>query len=565
MRRRPAPALLLAAIVPLLGVAGCGSKPKPEPEGSAAVTPTPTPMPHTPPDKAGDTTAGTTPPAGNPLPPPKPSGEVVPPKAPGATDPMRPGGTTFPPFPPAPPPDTTPRPKDPPTAGMNPQVPPQPPKDPLAKDPPKEPKKEFEWPTALYGKGMNDFIREAMDADPAIREFAMRTLPGFGPAARREAAKVVLNRMEKETDPGVRAAAYEAAAAFATMGKDGRGREIGFEDETDTKEAIRLLYNAADQGLRGGGTRLHAIQTLAAFGPKAEVAVSFLTGQNISSDSAYETRRALAVTLGVIGSDDQNVPNVKALNCLLNTLIHDPSAAVRLAAFQSVVSLGPPQMPPAPGAPAKPPPKIDEKLTAGYVASIKKRLQPAPKPAVGLVEKDRQVEIFARLALMRLDAKEITDENLDGITKYLDSATDSSGVRQQALGALAALGPGAERRINNVVKAMKGEDLAVAFAAVNTLAAMGKLAKPAVEQMEAFEKELLKQRDQKWADKQKEPEFQKQLASLNLKPEAVPKFLIELRDSMPEEQLRKQIVAAIAYIQTGQLPGAAPMPMETKP
>jgi len=54
-------------------------------------------------------------------------------------------------------------------------------------------------------------------------------------------------------------------------------------------------------------------------------------------EPAYETRRAIASTLGAIAYNKDAGPSPKALHCLTDVLIKDRSAAVRLAAFQSIV------------------------------------------------------------------------------------------------------------------------------------------------------------------------------------------------------------------------------------
>ena len=565
MRRRTA-AVLLAVLA--LALSGCGSKPAPAPPDEYAAAP----GPNTTPPPAAGSGQPPTPPAtpDNKMPDNKTPDNKTPggPAAPSGLfptfNPMAGGGNPAFPMPPGtgvpgspmPPAGGNPAPPAMPPAGGN----PPPGMPPPGKDPePKEPK----WADSINGRPLSDYVRDAGDPDPAIREIALRTIPQFGPPARKEAAKIIIARMDfvKELDPGVRAAAFEAAGALITMGKDGRGREIGFDSDADTKEAIRLLFNAADQGLRGGPTRLHAIQTLAQFGPKAEAAIPYLVGGNVSGDPAYQTRAALATALGMIAFDEATGPSVRALNCLVHTLIGDNSAAVRMAAYQSLVQLGPPWEPPMPGAApagpavagAKPPPRLNKKLTAEYVVTLKRRLVAAAKPIppakespTGLVERDKQVEIYTRLALMRLEPEEINDENLGRIAKYINDG--ETGVRLQALNAINMMGEAGARRIDDVVKALGVDDLIVTAAAINTLGSMGAAGKPAVEFLDRLEKELAKAREQKWAEKLNDPEFKKAVSSLSLKPDELPKFYDNLRENMPEEQVRKQAAACIKYI-----------------
>ena len=412
--------------------------------------------------------------------------------------------------PPAPKPEEPPKPKDistpiPPPFTLPPPPPPvipQPGPMPMAKDPPNvplpgigpppmpkeqpklDPNKPFEYPTAIYGRPLAEYIRDCNDPDPAIREQGLRTIPNFGPAGRTAGTKVVIQRMNgaNETDPGVRAAAFEAVGAFAAFSPDGN-----LETDADTTEAIRILVLSLDAG---GATRLHAVNTLASFGPRANSAISALIGQNLTKlERAYETRRSVANTLGAISMVKDAGPSERSLHCLTDVMVHDPSAAVRLAAYQSIVLLGPPLLPLAAG--EKGPAKPNAKAVEVFVKSIKLRLLPyKAEPGTkqkdsptGLMERDRQVEIFTRLALMRLELKEQTDENLAGISKYVTQPGDS-GPKLQALGALQFMGAAAAKRINDVCKALEDEDTNVVLAAATTLVAMGTEGKPAIEFLE---------------------------------------------------------------------------------
>jgi HEAT repeat protein len=384
-----------------------------------------------------------------------------------------------------------PVPKDPQAPSPSPKnpspfVPPPVPDKPKDPEPPKkDPEKAFEWPTQYLGRPMSEYIKEISDSDPVIREMALRALPNFGPNAREPATKVVLRHMDFvfERDPGVRAAAFEAIAALSRYNKSG---EFGLESDADTKEAIRLLATAAD---RGGATRLHAIQTLASFGQKAESAVQFLVGQNMTVlEPAYQTRAAIATTLGAIGYEKDKGPNHQVLQCLVNVLIKDPSAAVRLAAYQSIVILGPPMMAaPAKAGGGKATLKVDDKAVAALLKTIRSRLLPfKAEPGAkekdsptGLMERNEQVEIYARFTLMRFDNKEGLDENLTGIAKYLKNG--NSGVKNQALTALGIMGEFASRKISDVVAVLEDEDPNVVQMAVSVLVAMGPEAKPAIE------------------------------------------------------------------------------------
>jgi HEAT repeat protein len=369
----------------------------------------------------------------------------------------------------------------------------------------KEPKKEFEWPTSVNGRPMSEHIKDVSNSDPAIREGALRALPEFGPNAREPATKIVMFHMQliNEKDPGVRAAAIQAIGTFALFSPDG-----GLLKDADTKEAVRLLCLTADQG---GASRLHAVNTLASFGYKGASAIEYLVGLNMTEkEPAYETRRAVATTLGSIAGNKDHGPSPRALHALTDVLIKDKSAAVRLAAFQSVVALGPPHSS-AVGQP-KSAIKYDTKAIEGYVKNIKTRLLPYkaevgtkdPDSETGLVERNPQVEIFARLALMRLDpTNEINDENLNAIAKYITKG-NNSGPKIQALSALSYLHERASKKINDVVRALEDEDPYVVTNAVYTLVAMGDEGKPAIEFLEKLKLRGSKKGEEKPKDMPKE-------------------------------------------------------------
>lgn len=501
--RRPTAALFAA-----LGVAaGCGKDAPVEP----AAAPDPAPA-------AARTAAGPRPDnpfappvVVNPNGPPPPAAKEQPPAPKPA--PAAPPFVVYNPKPadPAPAQVPTAKPADPPAESTGPApappVLPAPPPPPAKPPEPKEKTigstKVIDWPTEIGGKKPADYVKDLTDLDPYIRQFALRALPNFGPSVRKEPglAKGILARMDylKELDPGVRAAAFEAAGA------------IGFEDARDFDEAVRLLFVTADQGAKGGASRLYAVNALTTVGPRAFKAVPFLIG-GPAEDPAYETRAAVATCLGAVAAQEGTGPSPKALTCLAEKLAHDRSAAVRLAAMQSLVVLGPPMAPRPtlpPGSPPLPPndprmaPKRDEAATAALTASIRRRLVPAKGDkggATGLVEKDPQVEVFARLALMRFDPKEADDANLSGITKYLAAGTDT-GIKLVALNALTTLGgEPAARKVDDVVKALGDEHPSVAAAAATALVAMGDRAKGAIPALEKLkDRPGTKEEKEQWA------------------------------------------------------------------
>jgi len=412
----------------------------------------------------------------------------------------------------------------------------------------KDPNKpqEFKWPTQIGGKGVKDWLKDATEnPDPAIREFALKTLPNFGPSARKECSKALLHQMKVEIDPGVRLTVYTIVGT------------LGVED-AELKDTITHLANVVDNGLAGGMSRLRAIQTLAMFGPKAEGAVGKLTGV-ACSDPAYETRRTLASTLAQVGFNEKSGPNILALKKLAGTFSHDKSAAVRMEALQSLVLLGPPWADKSPGKGVPGP--INWKAAGDVAVEMRKRL--VVTKTRGIVEQDKQLEIWCRVVLMRFDQKELdTEEHLNAIVKNLDD-TSELGPKLQALQALALFGERAGTQVDKVVPLLTNEDPVIMTGVLTTLAAMGVKGEPALDKLEKTEKFWAEKREKR----QKDEDFRKVVA--NLKPEEIKRVI----ESLNEEQMRLAVANTIKFIKDskpgkpgGDMAAAAPPgPGDKKP
>ena len=350
-----------------------------------------------------------------------------------------------------------------PPAGAQPKKEPEK-KEPEKKEQPKQP--EIKWPTEINGKDIKAIMKDMEDPDPTVREFAVQVLPNFGPPAQKGAAsKLLLKRMTTEPDPSVKMAVYNSVGL------------VHFEDTADVKTAVRILSEVVDQGQRGGLSRLRAIQALAMLGPKAEGGITALTGTAIT-DPSYQTRQSIANALGRVGFNEETGPNMKAMRALAGPLAKDSSAAVRTEALQALMLLGPPWAG-VMKAGAKQPPPIDTKNAEVITTFMRERIGD-PKTKKPTLEKDKQVEIWARLVLMRFDPTEVNDVNLDAFAAYLSG--NDIGVKLQALQAIGLLGESAAKKINSVVGVLndKGLPRAVTVTTINVLMAMGAGAKPAV-------------------------------------------------------------------------------------
>ena len=343
-------------------------------------------------------------------------------------------------------------------------------KEPDKKEEPKIP--EIKWPETVNGKDLPTILKDVEDPDPVLREFGARSLPQFGPpAAEANISKLLIRRMQVEKDPGVKAAVYSAVGG------------IQFKNEADNKEAMRLLVIAVDGASPGSSLRLAAVQAIGQFGSKGSESIITLTGVAMN-DPSYGTRQNIANALGRVGFHDTAGPNMRALTALADKLARDESAAVRMEALQALMMLGPPWAGPKPKD-AKMPPPIDT-VNAGKIIQFMRARVGDPKLKIPAPEKDKQVEIWARLVLMRFDPKEINDENLDAITRYLTGADD--GVKLQALQALGLVGEGASKKLNDVLRLLDDPKAPyqVTVHAIQVMAAMGAGAKPALPDLGKF-------------------------------------------------------------------------------
>ena len=96
---------------------------------------------------------------------------------------------------------------------------------------------------------------------------------------------------------------------------------------------------------------------------------------------------------------------------------------------------------------------------------------------------------------MRLEPKEITDENLTPIARMIVAGDQAA--KLHAINALALLGEKAEKKLDDLVAALKDGDINVVDAAIRALATLGDVAKPALP-------ELQKLKDRPWSKAEKE-------------------------------------------------------------
>ncbi len=299
------------------------------------------------------------------------------------------------------------------------------------KDKDKDPKKEMgSFPTEIAGKDIKTYDKEMRSTDPAVRQAAVRTLPYFGPPARKYTTVLIyFLSATNEPDASVRA---DAATALGSIGFDEKDAK-GFQ------EGMTALGKMILDEQRP--VRLHAISALANFGPYAKSGITSLTAA-LRDTSSWEVRKAAAEALGRVGLDPMAGPDAAVMKALTASLA-DKSSPVRLAVILALKDLGKSPRP------------------AEVTAEIK-ALEAC------IADSDKIVGIWARTLLMFLDEKTyLNEKTLTVLSKHLDD-TDLR-VRIQAAYALGNLGAKARSKVQDVIAATKDKEPNFAVAAISML------------------------------------------------------------------------------------------------
>jgi HEAT repeat protein len=294
----------------------------------------------------------------------------------------------------------------------------------VAKDSPKE----------IDKKDLKAWLTSATsDPDAAVREVSLMTIPNFPPVeVRKLCTKPLLKRIDSggEPDPGVKLVVLDLIGS------------LGIEDAGDLKEALRLLNNYAN-GDFGSVARLHALQAIAKFGPKAHgLATGLANSGLVIKDGSFEVRRSAAQTLGQIGFTEKDGPIFAVQKALATNMVRDNCLPVRLEALQSLFIMGPAWGEVAKGAQKGAPPPIDDKAAQEIVDVIKKRLTGANR------ETNVQAELWCRLVIVRFGTQEDLPDQVNGIANHLKGPEDA--VKYQSLIALRLLGGNAQPKIQDI-------------------------------------------------------------------------------------------------------------------
>ena len=337
--------------------------------------------------------------------------------------------------------------------GMNPGVgmPPVTPVPPVA--PPPEKKDNIKWPTDYYGKTLEVIVKEMRThPDPAVREAAVRALPGFGPKAREVGGNDLVDVMTKELDWNVKMAAISVGPTIL----------VGYAKAPDTMQANGLTMIVNFLTHQEMHVRFDAVGVVSSIGPyirKAQPVVVQKLIARARETSAWQMRRAAVVALGSVGQGFQTgespemrePPDAQVVTALLDIVRGDPCAAVRREAISSLIGLGPVG-------------PIQQKLWKASLDNVFK----------SNFEKDKSVLLWARVLLIRNspDGLKGNEAHLDAIAKTLE-VVEPAG-RLEACSAIGVLGEDAKSKLGNLIDVINNakEEPEVVVAAITAAVAI---------------------------------------------------------------------------------------------
>jgi HEAT repeat protein len=315
-------------------------------------------------------------------------------------------------------------------------------KDPKV-DPKKEAAKEPEWPKKILGKNLDQWVKEMVplnQKDASMRDFAIKTVPLFGPDARKAASKNLIEALRNDPDINVKLTAISTVPL------------LGFDDR-DMDDGLNALIAFIRVGTTASNhTRYEVTMALANCGPIAKRAIESLVATTLRDSSSWQNRKAACYALGRLGlptplppdpiakKDDppkMSGPDLAAVRALADRLmLPDSSHQVRREAVQSLLLLGPPQNEPA-------------------WKHLREALTKASNDKV-----DPSTQIWARVCFIRteLDLIKSGDANLRAVVKFADH--EEATVRLEAIQALGTIGNEAKSELGRLINLATDPSLA---------------------------------------------------------------------------------------------------------
>lgn len=333
----------------------------------------------------------------------------------------------------------------------------QAPKD---KDKEKEkPKSETPDPSI---KPLAKWVADIRSPDISVRQQAIQTVVGFGPASKEAVPNLILAL--RDFDASVKGDAAAALGMIAAMDK-----AVG---DDDLPKIITALTDRLGATEHQRTVRLQAVLALAQMGPKAKTAIPALTNPAVAKDGeSWHLRKAVCYALGRIALDPKSGPDSRAISTLLSAL-SDPAGPVRLESVMALSALGLPK-----------PAELEAEKKA-----LERVLQADP---------DKNVSIWARVLLIFLDDRNATTKNLAilvTLAKDPDVKIRAAAVR--AMGTLGAANPKSypellakvRGHVPDLIYSLNDRELEVVLMAISSLAMMAENANAQV--MPTLEKQF---------------------------------------------------------------------------
>jgi HEAT repeat protein len=310
-----------------------------------------------------------------------------------------------------------------------------------------------EWPKEIDGKDLKGWLVELKESpDGAIREQAVKIIPQFGPSARKEALNTFVTVLGRETDPGVRVNIIILLGSIAP------------DDAVEGRKVVEPLKNLLANSANGSPMRLYSARALTNLAAYAQDTLPQYKAA--SEDNSWETRLAVAQAMGVIFRpvDEKKGPNLGALDLLKDRLKTEKSAAVRMELVQSLLVLGPP---------AFKDPMEYPKVVGPYFKAVTDHMK---------VEKDKAIQVWLYMLLMRYDGSQLTDTTIKKIADHV--VGPEIPARVAALRALGLLDERAKPYIPTMLDAVKLDEPTTKLEALNALSALRTNAREAIPELE---------------------------------------------------------------------------------
>lgn len=310
--------------------------------------------------------------------------------------------------------------------------------DPKVKEEPKKP----EWPKKILNKGLDQWVREMLVAnqkDASMRDHAIRTLPLFGPDARKAASKNLIQVLSSDPDINVK------LTAIATV------PILGFDDgDMDAGLNALVAFIKPQVSTASNHTRYEVTMALGNCGPIAKRAILPLTEWTLTDKSSWQNRKAAASALGRLGQGtplppapgakmgapvQMGPPDNLAIRALSKCLSEDFSHQVRREAVQSLLMLGLPD---------------SEIVWKELRASLTKAFK----------DSDISTRIWAHVCFIRTEANLIkpNDPNLAAVVKYTEH--EEASIRLEAVQAIGTIGNEASSKISLLLQLAEDPKLA---------------------------------------------------------------------------------------------------------